>query len=315
MSVLDPLLRRRVDPSRRDAVSSGPSPGHHGPSGRMIERPEAERGGDTSAAAAAGAGSPRRRSAMSARDVSILRSLAERIDPRDAGAHNNLGVVFFQKGLVEDAVVAFERALELDPRLEVARRNAEVAFLESGQFRARVRSLSERLSAAPGDAAARDALARTFLLGGDPEGAARHWGILLEQRPESVPLLMKLAYADMERGQTGRALTLLERAAQLSPEEAAIHLQLAELLHQRGELERSGGGAPRPAARRRHGPRLGPVEPDPQRTRPGRRGERRAGSGGDARSGRAEHESHLSLERYRSASVARRARVPRTRKR
>src|SRR5690606_28635408 len=109
----------------------------------MTERPEPERRREF--AGGGGATPGRRRAAMSDRDVTILRSLSRRIDPDDAGAHNNLGVVFFQKGLVEDAVRAFERALELDPRLEVARRNAEVAYLESGHFRTRVEELQERL--------------------------------------------------------------------------------------------------------------------------------------------------------------------------
>ena len=106
----------------------------------MIQRPEAVTGAGPEAG-----GRPRaaRRSAMSERDVSILRSLADRIDPGDAGAHNNLGVLFFQKGLFDDAVAAFERALELDPRLEVARQNAEIAFKESGHFEERVRSLRD----------------------------------------------------------------------------------------------------------------------------------------------------------------------------
>lgn len=44
---------------------------------------------------AAGSAVPR-----SSRDLEILRSLARRISPQDAGAHNNLGVVFYQKGLI-----------------------------------------------------------------------------------------------------------------------------------------------------------------------------------------------------------------------
>ena len=50
----------------------------------------------------------------------MLRSLARRINPRDAGANNNLGVVYYQKDLQEEAIDHFERALELDPRMQVA---------------------------------------------------------------------------------------------------------------------------------------------------------------------------------------------------
>ena len=41
---------------------------------------------------------------LSERDLAVLRSFAGRIDPSDAGAHNNLGVLYHQKGLVEEAI-------------------------------------------------------------------------------------------------------------------------------------------------------------------------------------------------------------------
>jgi len=50
----------------------------------------------------------------SERDRDVLRSFARRIDPSDAGAHNNLGVLYYHKGLYEEAVAAFMRALGLD---------------------------------------------------------------------------------------------------------------------------------------------------------------------------------------------------------
>ncbi len=176
---------------------------------------------------------------LSERDVATLRALGTRIDPEDAGAHNNLGVVFYQKGLVEEAFRAFERALEIDPRLAVARRNAEIAFVESGLFDRRVRYLQARLRIAPGDVDARDELARVFLLGGDPESASREWTRLLEQHPGSTPLHMKLAYAEAERGRAEEAIRLLEIASRLSPELPAVRIQLAELLLDADELGRA----------------------------------------------------------------------------
>jgi cellulose synthase operon protein C len=52
-------------------------------------------------------------SLTSERDREVLRSFARRIDPSDAGAHNNLGVLYYNKGLYEEAVAAFVRALAL----------------------------------------------------------------------------------------------------------------------------------------------------------------------------------------------------------
>ena len=81
------------------------------------------------------------------RDRDTLRSFARRIDPSDAGAHNNLGVLYYNKGLYEESVAAFTKALELDPKMQVAQRNLEVAYFNTGYYDRRVAELRERLRA------------------------------------------------------------------------------------------------------------------------------------------------------------------------
>ncbi len=50
-------------------------------------------------------------------EIEILRSFARRIDVADPGAQNNLGVFYFRRGLVDEAIAAFSRALALDERM------------------------------------------------------------------------------------------------------------------------------------------------------------------------------------------------------
>src|SRR5688572_33233396 len=96
--------------------------------------------------AKANAPSPR-----SVRDLEILRSLARRINPNDPGAHNNLGVVYYNKGLYEEAILHFERALELDPRMQVAERNLQIAYFHTGFFEKLITQLREWLDSNPTD--------------------------------------------------------------------------------------------------------------------------------------------------------------------
>src|SRR5215207_9311146 len=95
----------------------------------------------------------------SSRDREVLRSFARRIDPSDAGAHNNLGVLYYNKGLYEEAVGAFMRALELDPRMQVAQRNLEIAYFHTGYFEKLIGQLRDRLAQNPTDNEARERLA------------------------------------------------------------------------------------------------------------------------------------------------------------
>jgi len=68
----------------------------------------------------------------SERDRAVLRGFSARVDPADAGAHNNLGVLYFNKGMLDEAVAAFTRALSIDPRMATAERNLHIAWRETG---------------------------------------------------------------------------------------------------------------------------------------------------------------------------------------
>ncbi len=87
--------------------------------------------------------------ALSERDLAVLRSFARRIDPSDAGAHNNLGVLYYQKGLIEESIAEFARALELDARMLVAQANLEIAYRDSGHYDRRIAQLGDAVQKKP----------------------------------------------------------------------------------------------------------------------------------------------------------------------
>src|SRR3972149_29920 len=84
------------------------------------------------------------------RGLGGLPSFAPRLHPSAAGAHNNLGVLYYQKGLVDDAMGAFTRALELDPKMQVAQRNLDIAYRQTGYYDRRVAELRGRVRGRPG---------------------------------------------------------------------------------------------------------------------------------------------------------------------
>src|SRR6478672_3736237 len=133
-------------------------------------------------------------------EVEILRSFAHRIDPSDAGAYNNLGVLYFRKGLTDEAIVAFSRALALDERMGVARRNLEIAYGDSGILERRLHELEERLRA----------------------------------NPQDLEALVQSGIAEKTAGRLERAHTLFQRAIELDPDSSVLHFLLAETLYNRG---------------------------------------------------------------------------------
>jgi cellulose synthase operon protein C len=172
--------------------------------------------------------------ALSERDLAVLRSFARRIDPSDAGAHNNLGVLYYQKGLVEDAIAEFTRALELDPKMQVAQRNLEIAYHDTGYYDRRVAQLRERLRQAPDDREARWELGRAYAILGAQEEAVGEFEQLLAQKADDVASIIQLGLAEKNRGRPEAATEWFLRAVELEPESTVVHFYLGEIYYNRG---------------------------------------------------------------------------------
>jgi tetratricopeptide (TPR) repeat protein len=173
-------------------------------------------------------------SPRSIRDLEILRSLARRINANDPGAHNNLGVVYYNKGLFEEAIAHFERALELDPRMHVAERNLQIAYFHTGFFETLIAQLRERLAQNPSDNEARERLARAYAYGGDPAAAIEEWRQVIESHPDDSAVHHRLARAEQARGNLDAALVTIQRAVALDPKNARAQLLMGEILYQIG---------------------------------------------------------------------------------
>lgn len=167
----------------------------------------------------------------SARDIEILRSLAKRINANDAGAHNNLGVVYYNKGLYADAITHFEKALELDPRMQVAERNLQIAYFHTGYFETLVAELRARLEKDPDDVDAHDRLARAYYYGGDHATAIDEWRKAANVRQDFATRL-RLARAEQQRGNLDAAHTEVVQALTIEPRNARAHLLRGEILYQ-----------------------------------------------------------------------------------
>ncbi|MGE5926873.1 MAG: tetratricopeptide repeat protein [Gemmatimonadota bacterium] len=171
---------------------------------------------------------------LSERDLAALRSFARRIDPADAGAHNNLGVLYYQKGLVSEAVAAFARALELDPRMQVAQTNLEIAYRDSGHYDRRVAELQERLRRTPDDREARWELGRTYAYLKQHAEAVAEFEALLARNPGDVAGMIQLGLARRAQGRVEEASEWFARACTADPESAVALFYHGETLYNRG---------------------------------------------------------------------------------
>jgi tetratricopeptide (TPR) repeat protein len=150
--------------------------------------------------------------ALSERDLAILRSFASRVDPADAGAHNNLGVLYFRKGLIPEAIAQFSQALELDPKMRVAQDNLRTAYHELG---------------------------RVYASLGHHDAAAAEFEALLSRYPDDVPTVIQLGLCEKAGGRIERAEEWFTRACALDRESSVARFYLGEILYNRGLNEQA----------------------------------------------------------------------------
>jgi Flp pilus assembly protein TadD len=169
----------------------------------------------------------------SERDRAVLRGFAARVDPGDAGAHNNLGVLYYNKGMLDEAVAAFTRALSIDGRMATAERNLHIAWRDTGLFDRAVADLVARLEFHPTDGDTRRQLANALLLAGEAERAIPHFEILVAGAPDDANALGQLARACQRLGDLEAAHRWVRRALDIRPDDAT-RLLLAEVCYHRG---------------------------------------------------------------------------------
>ncbi len=180
---------------------------------------------------------------MTEREADLLRALTARIDQQDPGAFNNLGALFFSKGMVREAVAAFLQALALDPRMRTAARNLEVAAARDGACDVQFAEIGQRLSINPDDVEARREQARLNRLIGRNTEAIAQLDTLIAENPDDAAALFERGLIEQRAGDLRRAQRWFERAANaraMSNDDDAIpRLHLAEVLYQRGQNEQA----------------------------------------------------------------------------
>jgi Tfp pilus assembly protein PilF len=126
-------------------------------------------------------------------------------DELNVEAHNNLGLLYRDKGLTDEAVREFDRALFIAPRYVRAHNNLGVILLELGRT----------------------------------DAAAAEFRAALAVDPRNVDAMVNLALAEKSAGETVDARGSLVRALTVDPHSAAAHYNLGLQYEDVGEAARA----------------------------------------------------------------------------
>ncbi len=134
-------------------------------------------------------------------------------------AYNNLGVVQFEKGNIDDAIDKYGQALRLHADYPEAHYNLGSALLQQGKIDDAIQQCEKALELQPTDPDAHVVLGNAFLAKQDLDRAISQYQQALTLRPEDSNAHYNLAIAFQEKGETEAAAREYEKARRFEPHE------------------------------------------------------------------------------------------------
>jgi len=151
--------------------------------------------------------------------------------------YNNLGDALSQKGQMDEAIVNFQKALEIKPDYAEAHSNLGVALFQKGQVDEAIVQYQEALEIKPNYAKAHSNLGVALSQKGQVDEAIVQYQGALELNPNDADAYTNLGVALLKKGQVDEAMVQYQKALEINPNYAEAHSNLGVVLFQKGEVD------------------------------------------------------------------------------
>ncbi len=162
---------------------------------------------------------------------------ALRAKPDDSFAHNNLGNAFATQGRMNEAVTHFRAAIEIDPLNAEARSNLGNALASLGQLDEAAAAYAAALQVRPDYADAHGNLANVLAAQGRIADAMAHYTAALAIDPDFVDAHRNFGVVLSEQGDLAGAIAHYRAALRGAAKNADLHVYLARALAQQGQRD------------------------------------------------------------------------------
>jgi tetratricopeptide (TPR) repeat protein len=150
-------------------------------------------------------------------------------------AHNNLGMVLFEKGKLDEAIRHYQRTLEMQPDFWDADYNLGTALLGKGQVDEAIFYCDKAVRMQPNDPDAHVAFANALLQKKRTDDAIAHYQKAVAIRPDYFLARYGLGHALLEKGKLDAAIEHSRAALLIQPNNADCHTVLAIALDEKGQ--------------------------------------------------------------------------------
>jgi tetratricopeptide (TPR) repeat protein len=151
-------------------------------------------------------------------------------------AHNNLGYVLAEQGLVAEAVGHYQKALDINPGYAEADNNLGRIFLDEGRLDEAKEYFQRAIKIKPGAAEAHNNLGIVLARQGDSAGAFQHYQKAIELNPDYAEAHNNLAIVLASQGRFAESETNYQTALALKPDYAQAHDNFGILQARQGRL-------------------------------------------------------------------------------
>src|SRR5437660_1864961 len=149
-------------------------------------------------------------------------------------AHNNLGIVLFQKGIIDEAIAHYRITLNLQRDFWDADYNLGNALLGKGEIDEAIVYCERAVANQPNDPDASVALGNALVQKERIDKAIVHYEKALALRPDYFIAHFGLSHALLEKGEIDRAMVHCRAAVSIQPQNADAQTNLAVVLDQKG---------------------------------------------------------------------------------
>jgi protein O-mannosyl-transferase len=150
-------------------------------------------------------------------------------------AHNNLGIVLFEKGQLDDAIAHYRTTLQMQPNFWDADYNLGTALLGKGHVDEAIFYCDKAVRMQPNDPDAQVALANALLQKRRIDDAIVHYQKAVAMRPDYFLARYGLGHALLEKGKLDAAIEHSRAALLIQPNNADCHTVLAIALDEKGQ--------------------------------------------------------------------------------
>ncbi|OEZ50202.1 TPR repeat-containing protein YrrB [Janthinobacterium sp. MP5059B] len=157
--------------------------------------------------------------------------------PNDAEAHGNLGTAWQERGMYEQAIGSYTRALELNPDFVEAHGNLAAALQAQGKLEQAEHAYRQALALRPDYAKGHFNLGNTLRAMQRSADAIACYQSALALLPGDAEIYLNLGNAQQDLQQWHAAIVSYRAVLQLAPHTTAAHANLAAALHEAGEYE------------------------------------------------------------------------------